>query len=259
MNRLVWFLQNIFIPLVTVGTATMVAWLNYSVSRVDQGLKQQIASVDIAIKEAQVEREKVRADREFNFRIYDLVKESIQGGKQREQEVAKQFVIVMVDGELRRRLLGVLEAGGTPSIQRETALLIKKEELFDSQQAQIFTQPKTTTPSFDWEDWDYDVFWCETSGADAKAQATLIVDQLKQEGAKGRLRVRELPASVNAKPGYSISGYAIRRSENEATQADALKGLAERVLSEHGYAPAFDLQPTSQNTRWYISAFICPQ
>ena len=45
-------LQNVILPVVTVGTATMVAWLNYSVSRVDQGLKEQIAAVDIAIKEA---------------------------------------------------------------------------------------------------------------------------------------------------------------------------------------------------------------
>ncbi len=258
MNKFNWFLQNILIPLVTVGTATMVAWLNHSVSRVDQDLKEQIASVDMAIKEARDEREKLNAEREFNFKIYDLVQESIEEENEKKQEVAKQFVIVMVDGELRHRLLGVLEAGGTPSIQKETALLIKKEEKFDTQQAEIFTQPKTTTPSFSWEDWDYDVFWCETSGENARIQASLIVDQLKQEGAKGRIRVRELPASVNAKSGYKISGYAIRRSENEVAQANALKDLSEGVLSQQGYTPVFNVQPTSQKTRWYISAFICP-
>ena len=58
-KTIVSVLQNVILPVVTVGTATMVAWLNYSVSRVDQGLKEQIAAVDIAIKEARDEREKI--------------------------------------------------------------------------------------------------------------------------------------------------------------------------------------------------------
>ena len=112
-KTIVSVLQNVILPVVTVGTATMVAWLNYSVSRVDQGLKEQIAAVDIAIKEARDEREKINAEREFNFRIYDLVLNSLEEGNQQKQEVAKQFVLVMVDGELCKRLLGVLEEGGT--------------------------------------------------------------------------------------------------------------------------------------------------
>lgn len=252
------FLQNIFIPVVTVGTATMVAWLNYSVSKVDQGLKEQIASVDIAIREARDEREKINAEREFNFKIYDLVQQSLEEKNEKKQEVAKQFVLVMVDGELRRRLLGVLEAGGTPSIQKETAMVITQEREFETQQMQVLRSVRQTPPSFNWEDWDYDIFWCTNSGDGAKEQATLIHDQLKKEGANGRVRVRELPASVNAKSGYKVSGYAIRRSENETTQASALKELSEKILSQHGFPASFDEQATSQVTKWYISAFICP-
>lgn len=258
MEKLGRFIQNILVPIITVGTAAMVAWLNYSVSKVDQGLKEQIASVDLAIKEAKDERERIKSEREFNFKIYDLVQKSIEENDQRKQEVAKQFVIVMVDGELRKRLLGVLEAGGTPEVRKETARLIEKEAKFEIQQADVFSITKRKS-SFDWEDWDYDVFWCETSGEEAKIQAESIVSQLKAEGAKGRIRARELPASVNAKAGYKINGYAIRRSENEVSQATALQHLSEQVLSRNGYSVAFSQQPTSSKTKWYISAFICPK
>jgi len=167
-KKLGFFLQNIFIPLVTVGTATMVAWLNYSISQVDQELKEQIASVDIAIKEARDEREKIVAEREFSFRIYDLVLDSLEANNEKKQEVAKQFVLVMVDGELRNRLLGVLQTGGTPTIRREATKVIEQERVFDSQQADILGKARSQTPSFNWEDWDYDIFWCSNSGAAAK-------------------------------------------------------------------------------------------
>ena len=61
MEKLGSFIQNILVPIITVGTAAMVGWLNYSVSQVDQGLKEQIASVDLAIKEAKDERERINS------------------------------------------------------------------------------------------------------------------------------------------------------------------------------------------------------
>ncbi|MGB1060075.1 MAG: hypothetical protein ACPGZU_08075 [Ketobacter sp.] len=251
-------LQNVILPVVTVGTATMVAWLNYSVSRVDQGLKEQIAAVDIAIKEARDEREKINAEREFNFRIYDLVLNSLEEGNQQKQEVAKQFVLVMVDGELRKRLLGVLEEGGTEEIKRETAQVLAQERVYESGQMDVLRTARTTTPSFNWEDWDYDIFWCSESGEGAQQQAVLIQDQLLKEGAAGRIRVRELPASINAKTGYKISGYVIRRGESETSQARALQTLSEQVLADNGFPAAFQQQLSLQQTKWYISAFVCP-
>ncbi|MBQ4845326.1 hypothetical protein [Pseudoalteromonas sp. MMG005] len=252
------FLKSVFIPLVTVATATMVAFLNSSISQVDHELKQRIAAVDIAIKEARDEREKIDAEREFNFKIYDLVQQSLEEKNERKQEVAKQFVLVMVDGELRRRLLGVLEEGGTPTIKQEAANIIVQEKEFQRDENSNLRTNRNVKPSFDWEDWDYDIFWCTSSGTHAKEQANFIKQELEREGAKGRIRVRELYPSVNSRTGYKVSGYAIRRSENETTQANALEKLAETVLSKKGYPAIFKQQLTSQNTRWYISAFICP-
>ena len=171
------FLQNILIPVVTVATAMMVAILNASISRVDQDLKQQIAAVDIAIKEARDEREKINTEREFNFKIYDLVQKSLEEKNERKQEVAKQFVLVMVDGELRSRLLGVLEEGGTPAIKQEAANIIAQEKEFELDQGNVLRTDRKVKPSFNWEDWDYDIFWCTSSGTDAEEQAKLIKNQ----------------------------------------------------------------------------------
>ena len=94
LKKIGMFVKNALIPLVTIGTAVMVAWLNYSVSQVDHDLKEKIADVDISIKEAKDEREKINAEREFNFKIYDLVQKSVEDENEKKQEVARQFVIV---------------------------------------------------------------------------------------------------------------------------------------------------------------------
>ena len=78
------------------------------------------------------------------------------------------------------------------------------------------------------------------------------------EGAKGRIRIRELPDSINAKSGYQIDGYAIRRNSNEKEAAVALKLLAEQALEKSGNRSIFNLSLTRQSTPWYISAFLCP-
>lgn len=257
-RKIIPFVQNVFVPLVSVGTAAMVGWLNYSISQVDQDLKARITAVDIAVKEGQEERAKLDSEREFNFKIYDLVQKSIEENNEKKQEVAKAFIIVMVDGDLRKHLLGVLENAGTPRVQAETAKVIAQEEIFESDQSEIHSQQRAVRASFDWEDWDYDLFWCTSSGSAAEEQAALVKEALAREGAKGRLRVRELPDSVNAKPGYKVSGYSIRRSNNEVAQADALEALAERVLRASGYAIDFRAEPTSTRTAWYVSAFFCP-
>lgn len=251
-------IRDIIIPLISVVTAVMVGWLNYSVSKGDQELQQRINNVDLAIKEARDEREKLQAERDFSFRIYELVLQSLEARDEQKQEVARQFVLVMVDGELRKGLLGVLEAGGTEKVRKETSALIAKERTFNIQQREII-QPKLRQEElFNWEDWDYDIFWCTSSGDMARQQAEMIKAQLLQENAKGRIRVRELPDSVNAKSGYNIQGYVIRRSNDESTQAEALSKMAESTLAKQGFPATFDLQPTSTKTKWYISAFVCP-
>ena len=76
------------------------------------------------------------------------------------------------------------------------------------------------------------------------------------DGAKGRIRVRPLAEDKNREPGYGISGYVIRRGNDEKAIADKLEAFAAKVLAASG--AGFEQQPTSQRSQWYVSAFLCP-
>lgn len=77
---------------------------------------------------------------------------------------------------------------------------------------------------------------------------------MKNDNAKGRIRARLLPDSLNARDGYRNTGYVIRYGVEEEAQAKALKGFGEQALG----VPTFALALSRQNTPWYISAFVCP-
>jgi hypothetical protein len=89
----------------------------------------------------------------------------------------------------------------------------------------------------------------------AESQANKIAKQILLEGAEGRIRVRELPDSINAKSGYRVNGYVIRRNniKREIEIAKALKKLGDSTLGKD----IFTLQTTLQDTPWYVSVFVC--
>jgi hypothetical protein len=155
-------------------------------------------------------------------------------------------------------LLNVLKQGGAPAVKRNISKILEAEEKFQTIVATVPEKKRVEASTYNWGKWDFDIFWCSTSGAKAKAQAETIGEQLAAEGAEGRIRIRELPDSINAKSGYQIDGYAIRRNSNEKEAATALKSLAENALEESGSNTTFTQSLTRQSTPWYISAFLCP-
>lgn len=109
-----------------------------------------------------------------------------------------------------------------------------------------------------WRNYDFDVFWCEglpqSPALRARAGEILTLKALDPK-ASGRWQPRPLPASVNKRPGYSIAGYQIRYSSpDEKPLAEALKSQIEGKFPPTTVA----LMPTSQNTPWYLSVFVCP-
>ena len=164
----------------------------------------------------------------------------------------------MVEEPLRSSLLNVLRQGGAPEVKASIGRILEQEEKFQNKVSTAPDRIREDTPSHKWGEWDLDIFWCSLSGDIAKQQAEIIGEQLLAEGAKGRIRIRELPDSINAKSGYQVKGYAIRRSNNERETANALKLLAEKSLKNKGVQAEFSLGLTRQSTPWYISAFVCP-
>lgn len=259
------FIKSIVIPLISVITAVMVGLLNHQVSENDlelrardQLLQQRLGEIDLLVKRSKEDREERESNQDFNLRIYEIVTKSLEENSAQKQEAAKAFVVVMVNEPLRSSLLNVLKQGGEPTVKLKIGQILEAEEKFQSYAAVVPEKKREEASSYNWGDWDFDIFWCTASGTKAKAQAKLIGEQLVAEGSKGRIRIRELPDSINAKSGYQVEGYAIRRNSNEKEAATALKLLAEQTLEKSGDKSTFNLSLTGQNTPWYISAFLCP-
>ncbi|MCO7223386.1 hypothetical protein [Pleionea sp. CnH1-48] len=259
------FIKHIAVPIISVGTAVMVGILNYQVSQNDlalrdrdQQLEERISEIDLLIKRSKEERAERESNQDFNIRIYDIVTQSLEEGNPKKQEAAKAFVIVMVEEPLRSSLLNVLKQGGEPAVKANIGRILAQEEKFLNK---VYAEPekqRSAPASYNWGQWDFDVFWCSSSGNIAKSQAKAIGDQLLSEGAKGRVRIRELPESINAKAGYQIDGYTIRKNKDETEAADAIKALAEKSLKKLGNQSQFSIGLTRQKTPWYISVFVCP-
>jgi|GEM_PF-966018 len=258
-------IKDIVIPLISVLTAVMVGLLNHQVSTNDQELRsrdqqlqERMGDINLLVKKSKEERDERESNQEFNLKIYEIVTESLEENSVQKQEAAKAFVVVMVDEPLRSSLLNVLKQGGDATVKQKIGQILEAEEKFKSDVAVIPEKKREETASYNWGDWNIDIFWCTGSGAKAKNQAEQIGDQLVAEGAKGRIRVRELPDSINAKAGYQLGGYAIRRGRDEKEPAAALKVLAEKIIERSGDKSKVNLSLTRQSTPNYISLFSCP-
>jgi hypothetical protein len=260
------FISKVGIPLISVLTASMVAWLNYSVNERDQKIQAELNEINAQVTLNKEERDERESNQDFNLKIYEIVTQSLEEQNAKKQEAAQAFVVVMVDEPLRSSLLNVLKQGGAPEVQKNIGEILQAEKKFKYEttlkinSVETPDPDKTVKPSFKWNDWDFDIFWCTESGSVAMKQANLIGEQLLAEGSKGRIRIRELPESINAKAGYQISGYGIRRNNNSAEieVANALKNLAETVLDSNDIKTTFSVSVSNQSTPWYVSSFVCP-
>jgi hypothetical protein len=260
------FVSKVAIPLISVATAVMVAWLNYSVDERDRKIQAELSKINAQVTLNKEEREERESNQEFNLKIYEIVTKSLEEKNAKKQAAAQAFVVVMVEEPLRSSLLGVLKQGGAPEVQQDVGEILEaekkyKDEISTQAAMAVSTDTQATiTASYRWDKWDFDIFWCTGSGVAAKQRAGLIAEQLVAEGSKGRIRIRELPDSINAKAGFQISGYGIRRNNNreETEVAAALKSLAETVLDKNGIKTTFNVGVSNQSTPWYVSSFVCP-
>jgi hypothetical protein len=254
MKRLVTLFKEVLIPSITVITAAMVAYLNFSVSKVESELKRREQEMRER-EEQRIERESLQA---FNLKIYEAVTQSLQSANPKQQEVARALVIVMADDPLRTSLLNILKESGLTdqTVRKQVEDVLEREQKFRSEEESIKEITLTSSSTSDWKDWNYDIFWGEKSGESAKKQAEVMVGALKTQGAKGRLRVRRLPESINLRPGYQLRGYVIRHNLGEEKQANTIKKIGDQALSNYG--AKFDITISQQATPLYISVFICP-
>jgi hypothetical protein len=261
-SKPVHFVKDLLIPALTVVTALLAGWVNYSVSHVKSELDVQRAALDAqkaSLDSLTAERNLRRFDEDLTFRIYQAVSDSLKTKDTKQQQAATALVIVLAAEPLRTQLLQVFDNAETtaPEVRKTVMKVLQTEEKFQQEEAAVQPKPsKPPTPASggSWGEWDVDVFWCERSGDMARSGAEAITKALHDEGARGRLRARILPDSINAQPGYRMRGFVIRRDAGEEERATALKTVAERALP----GTQFEVTPSRQATRWYLSAFLCP-
>ncbi len=118
---------------------------------------------------------------------------------------------------------------------------------------------KAGTP--DWSNYDFDIFWCQTSDTVASKRAQDLASAIRELGigAAGNWRLRPLPEFTNAQPGYGVRGFEIRTSSpDEYKFAEKLKLDADKLLMNKKIPSRFRILRTRKDTRWYISVFACP-
>lgn len=245
------WLKSWLLPVISGLSAALLGYLTWYTDGQFRDLEQRLKEQEVLLRQKQ-------STQNFSLDVYKEVTASLKGSDARQQRVAAALVTAMVEDEtLRTGLLTVLKEGGVPEIKTELTRLVEAERVFNqAQQAVVAPQVARARTSSDWGEWDIDLFWCERSGEAARGQAENLHQALLNEGAKGRIRVRNLPDSVNARPGYQHTGYVIRQNAGEEQQAARLKQLAERGL---GGGVRFEITLSRQATPWYLSAFLCPQ
>ena len=110
--------------------------------------------------------------------MYEAVKESLLAHDAKQQQVVSALVIAMVEEPLRTKLLQVFDQSETTAreVKTEVARVLETEQSFLQQEALVkpaaAAKPRDSDAT-SWGDWDVDVFWCESSGDDARAPSPI--------------------------------------------------------------------------------------
>jgi hypothetical protein len=249
--KLTDFVTGVVVPLVTAITGIFVFSLDSRVKTFEGQLKVREANrLDTADQ-----RQSAQQQADLRFRIYEAATKSLESNDARNQQVATSLVIAMLEPSdpLRSGLLEVLKSHAEPDVKKEAETALQESSQFIAQQTLAPVAPATVSND-DWRAYNLDVFWCAAVGSSAKDKADRIGQALRSAGSKGRLRVRELGPTINASPGYRISGLMIRREENEESVAEAVKKISD---SAAGDSVGFLLTNSSQGTPGYMSLFVC--
>ncbi|MBX3726783.1 MAG: hypothetical protein KF823_12805 [Xanthomonadales bacterium] len=224
------------------------------------GVKAEVertrAEIAVATQQLEERRHQYATLKEVYSEVLEAMRDTSTSGPQR-RELTLVLVEVMTAEPARERMRALLMASGDQAIVAQVNALsafdasqkVVSEEAFNRARAAPASSARGRLA-----DIDLDVFWCVGSGAVASAQAEIVAAALRRE-TSGRVRVRELPALVNAHPGYRKHGYSatFNFDHPEFEYAPAVTAIAEEASGV-----AFEQRASSQLTPWYVSLFLCP-
>jgi hypothetical protein len=228
---------------ITLGTALTAMFAGYQ-SYITKNTLDIFEQKNTQLKFTKDSSDFVR-DREFKFKIYDLVTEVIS----KKEDTLKQKTATIVVDELlisekdkpfKLALLNIIRsASSNQNVKKEASLAIfnVEESQKASPQNQIVAKPRI------------DVFYLEKTQQNSKDKAQQLADLLT---GSYDVRVRLLPNSVNDRSGYKLGNNQIRFETNETTEVKKIKSIIKSGMT--------DLQimdkKTTTATPNYISIFI---
>lgn len=226
------------------------AWIALPLDREMKILQQQTIELDNQLKQSE-------AQQKLSFELYKEVKKVLekQGRTAQDEEAVKVLVEGLAEDPFRYKLLAVLAVGAKAPDVRTSAY--QSSEYFEQQVQLQMSEPTTSkvlqsTPSGDsLGSYDIDIFYCAAQSTQSEPLANKVLT-VRGSQENGRWRVRLLPDSVNQQPGYRIAQNEIRY--NAPAELEPASILQKR-LQQLGIQT--QLKETLQQTRWYVSIFIC--
>jgi hypothetical protein len=222
--------------------------VNYKSSNLNDEL-QTIKSQTERIKN---EQGQVQFDREFKFKIYELVLTAIKSDSQKEQIAASVAVQNMVsdrDYKFKDGLLGLIKASPNVSQEVKTEITIARLDLAETQQK---------SPKYSKIDKIYvDIFYYEEDFNATRTLAKKLRDALKTSDFYEVALVKSFSVAKNKEPNYGISKNIIRYDKAETQKAIALQNVLNSLLVSDKIK--IEIEPTkSENnkTNSYVSLFI---
>jgi len=230
-------------------------------------ISDRVGRLEVEMKQSQERRAERESLNKLVMEVYGQVEEAVAvppgdtGVRQQKAAQALVRALIAHDPELKAALLEALYQTALPEAKQEAleSLYVAQEALSAQNIAQSSKQPERSGGT-SLGTYDFDVFWCESSGPAAKQAAEAVSSAITREGGKGRIRTRPLPDSRNREPGYRLQGFGIRYNDpDERDVANALARIAAPASATIlGGNPSFALKRSGQQTKWYVSAFVCP-
>ena len=239
-----------FTAILSAVSAGLLGWIGLAMNRQKDVAAENAQLTQAALSRLAQDRQRLAGQRDVELKVYDAVVTALQEGSERRQTITQSLVNAMVvDTTLQRGLLEALRLQGAPAVQEAVA----KDLAFD--QSTVVTKASAAGASADGVS-RIDLFWCESSGPRAKQIMDRTRAGLVENGRPAAgIRVRQLPRSINSRPGYNVFGYQVRLEGEEATTA----ALVRQELAGAAGPGDVVLVPVGAKTPGYLSAFACPQ
>lgn len=241
-----------FLAAVSTISTLLLAWIGFVVTRSGEAAERAADAAKLALAQVAEERQRVSGQRDVNLKVYDAVASALQDSSRRRQEIARSLVYAMVtDSLLLQGLLQALRQEGVASVRQVITRDLAFDDTLRQSRVAARTLPEVRGVS------RIDLFWCEASGATARQVVERARAQLVQKGFRPEgVRVRSLPASVNARPGYYVSGLEVRYETEEQSAAEQIRDAIAHAAGQPAHEVALRL--IGVQTRGYVSGFACP-